>query len=434
MKHRPSVRVAYVMSRFPKLTETFVLGEILEVERQGLDVEIYPLLRQRESTIHREAHDLIRRAHYRPFLSVEVLVANWRSFRRSPLGYLGVWWEMLRYTFGSANFFFGALAILPKSVLFAEDMLRRGITHVHAHFANHPALAALIVHRLTGIPYSFTAHGSDVHVDRTMLTRKVAASAFAVTVSSYNQELMVRECGEGLRDKIRVVRCGVDTERFRPGSIPIETRPSRFLCVGSLSAVKGQRHLVAACERLRRAAVDFQCDIVGEGPLRSSLDRQIRRAGLSGSVRLRGACSRDEILRLLHDSDVVVLPSVPTRQGKREGIPVALMEAMAVGRPVVASNVSGIPELVRSGVSGLLIPPGDERALSAALRKLSEDPSMRRRMGRAGRKRVAELFDSSKNVAELMELFVGSAQSHVKAGADLPRRTATEATHELRPG
>jgi len=434
MSRRGPGRVAYLMSRFPKLTETFVLYEILEIERQGVDVEIYPLLRERESTMHAEAREAARRAHYRPFLSLEILAANWRSFRRRPLRYLGVWYEMLAHTLGSANFFFGALGILPKCVLFAEDMRRRGVTHVHAHFANHPALAALIVHRLSGIPYSFTAHGSDLHVDRRMLDRKTASAAFVVAISSYNKELILRECGEHLRDKVRVVHCGVDTELFRPGSISTRARPTRLLCVGSLSEVKGQRHLVGACRRLQREEIDFRCDLVGQGPLRRRLEELIRQGGLTERVRLRGACSREEVLRLLHESDVVVLPSVPTSQGKREGIPVALMEAMAVGRPVVASEISGIPELVQAGTSGYLVAPGDERSLAAALLTLSGDPALRREMGLAGRRWITRHFDLRKNVTELRRLFVTSTTTEVRADEISRARTGGEITHELRAG
>jgi glycosyltransferase involved in cell wall biosynthesis len=434
MKRHSPIRVAYLMSRFPKLTETFVLYEMLELQRQGCLVEVYPLLHERTATMHPEAKELVERAHYQPFLSRAIVGANWRRFRRAPIRYLRLWFEVLYHTMGSINFFFGALGILPKSVLFAEDIERLGVTHVHAHFANHPALAALIGHRLTGLPYSFTAHGSDLHVERRMLDRKLESAAFAIAVSSYNKELMIRECGDHLRSKIHVVHCGVDTALLRASSARETAEGLRILCVGSLSEVKGQRYLVEACQLLQREGIEFRCSLVGEGPLRRRLRRQIRQAGLTERIHLLGASPRPEILRLLDESDVLVLPSVPTRAGKREGIPLALMEAMATGLPVVASNLSGIPELVRSGVSGFLVAPGDFRGIAKALRVLAKDAALRRQIGQAGRRTVLEEFDLRKNTAVLRELFRGSATAPAAISDVAHPRHSREVTHELQTG
>jgi len=140
MKTQLPICVAYLMSRFPKLTETFVLYEILEVERHGIRTEVYPLIRESAQTVHPEAEELVSRAHFQPFLSGTVLRANWRWFVRDPLRYVRLWIEVLYHTLGSLNFFAGALGILPKTAAFAEDMQRRGVTHVHADFANHPTL------------------------------------------------------------------------------------------------------------------------------------------------------------------------------------------------------------------------------------------------------------------------------------------------------
>ena len=184
---RPGVRVAYIMSRFPKITETFVFYEILTMDSMGIAVDVYPLLRERQPVAHPEVQAWVRRARFQPFISLPILRAHAHFLRRAPARYGKVLYEVLRQTWGSPNFFVGALGIFPKAVRFAFEMQARGTTHVHAHFATHPAVAALIVHRLTGIPFSFTAHGSDLHVDRRMLDIKVAASAFAVTVSTYNK-------------------------------------------------------------------------------------------------------------------------------------------------------------------------------------------------------------------------------------------------------
>ena len=398
-------KVAYIMSRFPKITETFILYEILALEELGIPVEIYPLLREYQAVTHPEAERLVQRAHFHPFISLPILHAQWHFIRRRPLAYLRLWAEVLAGTWGSTNFFVGALGILPKAVRFAYEMERQGVTHVHAHFASHPAVAALIIHRLTGIPFSFTAHGSDLHVERRMLDKKVAAAAFAVTISSYNREVMVQECGEAARDKIHVIHCGVDPTIFSLPSGKKEKGRFEILCVASFEEVKGHKFLVEACRLLRERNINFGCHLVGEGPLRSQIETEIARSSLQDRICLHGAQPRNQIARMLSEADALALASVPTRNGKREGIPVVLMEAMSSGLPVVATNISGIPELVSSGSTGLLVSPADAVELADALEKLANEAELRDRLGRAGREKVLRDFNLRTNARTLVEFF-----------------------------
>ncbi len=409
-------RFAYIMSRFPKISETFVLYEILALEAQGLRVEVFPLLRERQTVSHPEAAAVVARAHYHPFLSWRILQAHLYFLLHRPLATMRVVYEVLRGTLGSRNFFLGALGIFPKTVRFAYEMRLLGIEHVHAHFATHPALAALIVHRLTGIPFSFTAHGSDLHVDRCMLEHKVRAAAFAVTISDFNKELMVQECGEDLRRRIHVVHCGVDPAVFAPvqssanGGAAQSSGILRLLCVASLEEVKGHRTLIEACAELVARGVRLRCDLVGEGPQHAAISAQIEAAGLGAEVHLHGNLPRPEISRMMAAADIFCLPSVPTREGKREGIPVVLMEAMATGLPVVSSRLSGIPELVEDGVAGVLVEPRDGIALATVLEQLASDRDRRQAMGRAGRRRVEMHFDLHQNARRLAALFVTQAR------------------------
>jgi colanic acid/amylovoran biosynthesis glycosyltransferase len=404
------LKVGYVMSRFPKLSETFVLGEILAVEEQGVEVELFPLLRERAEVVHPDAAALCERARFQPFVSLPILRSQLHFLRRAPRRYLGTLWDLLRGTWGSANYFVGALGIFPKVVHDARLMEAGGISHVHCHFSNHPAAAGFVVHRLTGIPYSFTAHGFDLHVDRTMLCEKVADAAFVVAVSEYNRRLILEECGEQARARVAVVHCGVDTEFFHPRTTTAPERPFSILCVGTLHEVKGQGYLVEACRLLAESGTDVACTLVGEGPDRAALMEQIAAAGLEGRVTIAGRRTRAEVAELLGRAHVLVSPSVPTAEGKREGIPVVLMEAMASGVPVVASGISGIPELVEDGRTGLLVPPRNPPALAGALRRLHDDPSLRERLARAGRETVEREFDVRKNAAELVRRFRAHAE------------------------
>jgi glycosyltransferase involved in cell wall biosynthesis len=262
-------------------------------------------------------------------------------------------------------------------------------------------LVALVLHRLTGIPYSFTAHGSDLHVDRRMLDAKVASAAFVVAVSAYNRELILEDCGEHERAKLVVIHCGTDPSVFnghsergeRRNEAPHGTRSLRIACVASFEEVKGHRFLLHACRLLADRGVDVHLDLAGAGPLRREVERLISELDLKERVTLHGPVARPEVGRILAAADVAVLASHPTRSGKREGIPVVLMEAMMSGLPVVASALSGIPELVEDERTGFLVPPGDPLALAERLERLVGAPELRRRLGAAGRAKVATEFD-----------------------------------------
>ena len=424
-------RVAYVMSRFPKISETFVLYEMRALEELGATIEVFPLLRGPDGPRHPEAAPYERRAHYVPVLSGAVVAANLRALVRAPVRYLRTWWEALSGTAGSAKFFLGAIVYFPKCVVFAERMRRLGIEHVHAHFASHPALAAMIVHRLTGIGFSFTAHGSDLHVDQRMLAQKVEAASFVVAVSEYNRALILREARDDVAEKVVVIHCGADPSVF--ASAPERLQPRyragaggglRIVCVASLEEVKGHRFLLEACRRLCDRGVAVSCDLVGDGPLRGAIEGHVERLGLEHVVRLHGALPRLEVRSLLLSAHAAVLASHPTRSGRREGIPVALMEAMACGLPVVASALSGIPELVDDGVTGFLVAPGDPDALAARLECLAGAPDLRARLGAAARAKVTSQFDLRVGARLLSDCIARACARRDSATIDAPGQHA----------
>lgn len=401
------LKVAYIMSRFPKLTETFILYEMLAMQEKGIDVEVYPLLREKTEVMHPEAVAFVRAAHFQPFLSLPIIRANLNFLMKKPRVYLETFWTLLRANWGSFNYFTGVLGIFPKVALFADQMRQQGIDHVHAHFASHPAAAGFIIHRLVGIPFSFTAHGSDLHRDRHMLREKVAEAKFVAAISQYNRNLILSECRGKHEDRVKVIHCGVDTEvfQYRSGETPHEKgeNPFMILCIGTLHEVKGQAYLIEACRMLQEKNIDFVCHFAGDGPDLGTLTALAEQAGLASKVHFHGRLTRDEIARLLQDADVLTAPSVPTRDGRREGIPVVLMEAMGSGVPVIASDLSGIPELVRDRETGLLTPPRDSAALAAALECYFSNKDLRKRFGQAGREMVVGEFDLNKNAAKLIQ-------------------------------
>jgi glycosyltransferase involved in cell wall biosynthesis/peptidoglycan/xylan/chitin deacetylase (PgdA/CDA1 family) len=420
----PALSVAYVMSRFPKISETFILNEMSAVAALGARVELYPLLRERQAIEHPEVAQWMPRAHFHPLLSWRIARAHAHFLARSPAGYLSTLWRTFAGNCGSRRLLVGAAGTFPRAVRFAYEMERSGVDHVHAHFATHPALAGYVIHRLTRIPFSFTAHGSDLHVDRRMLREKVAASAFAVTVSRFNKSVMTHECGAAAAGKIHVVHCGVDPHYFAPPATRPRQERLRIVCIASFEPVKGHVYLVDACRRLRDRGIEFDCDLVGDGRVRREIEQRVLTAGLAAQVRFLGLQPRPAVAQLLSLSHVAVLPSHPTREGKREGIPVALMEAMAAGLAVVSTAISGIPELVEHERTGLLVPSGDAAALADALERLAADRELSIRLGNAARRKVISDFDLQANAARLLALF---GRTPAPAGADADAAAASRA-------
>ncbi|WP_217914883.1 glycosyltransferase [Miltoncostaea marina] len=400
-------RVGYIMSAFPTVTETFILFEIIELERTGARVEIFPLRPRGDETSHPEAAPLARRTRYAHVGAPATIAAQLHWLRRAPRAYLGAWWAALRGNLRSRPFLLRALVVVPLAARFAREMQALGVSHVHAHWATHPALAANVVHRLTGLPYSFTAHAHDIYIDRSMLEEKIRDAAFVVTISDFNRSLLGRLYGDWAAAKTSVIRCGVDLTAFTPRPPrPAEGGPFTVSCIAGLREKKGQAHLVEAVARLRDEGLEVRCLLVGDGELRGRLEARIAELGVGDRVELLGHRSRDEVSAVLKGSDAMVLPSVTTDDGDMEGIPVALMEALATEVPVVASSLSGIPELVRDGETGLLVPEGDPAAIAAAIRRIHDDPAGAARMAAAGRERVLAAYDLERNTAELRRLLL----------------------------
>jgi len=430
---RPA-RIGYLMSWYPVVTETFILHEMLELRRAGVDLEIFPLFGAATDVHHPGAESLAGRVHYHRALSAELVGAQLHWLVRRPGTYLAVWARALAGNALSPSFLAKALVVVPRAAVVARRMEERGVRHVHAHWATHPALAAYVVHRLTGIGYSFTAHAHDLYLDRAMLQEKIAAAKFVVTISRFNRALIRRLYGPAAAARTVVIPCGVDPRLFERRAPRRSEGIFRIACVAALRDYKGHRWLVEACALLRDRRVPFRCVLVGDGPERAAIERQVAALALGNLVTLLGSQPQDRVREILQAADAVVLPSVVTPDGMMDGIPVALMEAMAAGVPVVSTRVSGIPELIRDGRTGLLAPQKDAAALADALERLRRDPELASRLGAAGQAHVLRRFNLLESAARLRNHLLAAAEgraprlvdrgSHA-AAAPGPRPAAT---------
>lgn len=394
----------YLVSRFPKITETFVLDEVLELRRTGVDVRVLSLLRTDEQVVHPGAAEVVADARFGSRSVAVLLRAQAHWLRRRPVRLVQLWLRVLVLNRTSLGEWAKSVATAAAACAWAVELDGQPVHRLHAHWATHPALAAHAIAALTDLPYGFTAHAHDLYGENGMLGEKLRAADLVVTISQYNQQLLADRYGDVGR-KARLLHCGVDRSVFPVAPLPADDGPLRLLTVASLSDYKGHRHLLDAVASVRARGVRLELTLVGDGPLREELEAQTARLGLTGAVAFLGRQPAPEVRRLLRECDVFVLPSVVTADGMMEGIPVALMEAMATGRPVLATRLSGIPELVEDGVTGLLVHPGDAAALAQALGRLADDDALRRRLAEAAPERVADGFDQQENVARLRGWF-----------------------------
>ncbi|GAB4535839.1 MAG: glycosyltransferase family 4 protein [Anaerolineales bacterium] len=399
-------RVAYIVSRFPHLPETFILREMIALEDLGWQVSLYPLIFQRQTVVHHEAQPWLPRAQNFPFFSWHVLCENLRALSKHPLRYLRTLGQTLWENRTSPKFFLRAIILWPKAVAMGAALQAEGVDFIHAHYATHPALTAWIIHRLTGLPYSVTVHAHDIFVCHAMLATKLQAARLVVAISAFNRRYLQDFLGEQACANIHVIHCGIEPERYaKPASLWHSGERFEILHIGSLQPYKGQSVLIQACALLRDMGIPFRCRIIGGGELQASLQSQITAHGLEAQVCLLGAQTQDQVAALLAEAHCYVQPSVITPSGKMEGIPVALMEALACGLPVIATEISGIPELVRHQETGLLVPPAAPQPLADALKWLYEHPAEARRYGQAGQALVLQEFNLRTNAARLSALF-----------------------------
>jgi len=403
----PAVRrpIAVLVSRFPLITETFILREISELERQGQPVVLVSMIEEHPEVMHREAVPWHGRAIYTPFFSPAIAAAFGRALVRQWRILLPLIGWIVAESIHRPVTLFKSLLVVPKCAYLATQLRSESVSHLHAHFATHPTTMALVISKLTGIPFSFTVHAHDIFVDRTHLRRKVREALFVRSISRFNKLFLERLYPREAHGRIEVVHVGIELSRYDPSQARVTGGRPKILTIAALKPYKGLDYLVRAARILAAEGVEFDVDIIGAGPLKSHLEREIARCGVEDRVRLLGALPQERVAEAIAGCELFVLPSIIASDGQMEGIPVALMEAMAAEKAVVATAISGVPELVEHRTSGLLVDPANPDELAAAMRELLDDPALRTRLGAAGRARVEGRFSLPKIVDELIAVF-----------------------------
>lgn len=388
--------VGYLLKCFPRLSETFILNEVLELERQGLDVRVYSLNEPQEPVTHRLAARVRSPIEYLPYPLLPALhryaLAHLLLLARHPVGYTLTLFAVL------ASLDLDLLERFVQAGYLAGLLRRDGVRHLHAGFVHYPGSVAWIVHRITGVTFSLATHAKDmVHSPPRLLQRKLAEAEVVFTCSQFNVPVLEERAGPAGIRRLRRIYHGADLERFpfEPGP-PLE--PPLILAVGRLVEKKGLDQLIHACRLLADRGRRFQCRIVaGSRDLWDVLSAQILGLDLSEQVVLAGPLDQDEVRRWYRSASVFALPCVVAEDGDRDGIPNVLVEAAATGVPIVTTSVGGIPELVQDGETGLVVPPRDPRALADALERVLDSPELARRLRESARRRVEEHFDLRRN-------------------------------------
>lgn len=405
------LKVGYVLKRYPRFSETFVVNEILAHEAAGLDLEIFSLRPPEDAHFQ----DIIGRVRAPvTYLTADAVKAAelWAEMQRAGAAFPGLW---------------AALGGAPghdvrevyQAVLLARLVHERGIRHLHAHFATSATTVARLAARFAGVPYTLTTHAKDIfheRVDPEDLRRKLRDAAAVVAVSDYHVAYLGERFGSDAARAVRLYN-GIDLASL-PYQAPTD-RGARIVAVGRLVPKKGFADLVEACGLLAARGRRFECRIIGTGELEGALRAEVDKRGLGGRVVLTGALPRAEMEAHLRGAAALAAPCVVGADHDRDGLPTVLLEAMALGTPCVSTDVAGIPEVVHHGETGLMVPQRDPAALADALERLLDDAALRVRLAEAARRLVERDFDAHRNAARLREVFLRACEA--------PEALATEA-------
>ena len=403
--------IAYLAQIYPDLPTVY--REVLALRAKGLAVKTFATWRPRIETVSEEARGLIEETFYIfPVRWLGFLQAHAGYLLTKPVAYIATLIFVLTRPGQSLSKRKRTLLHFAEAVYLAAEVERQDIRHIHVHFALNAATLALVVERLTGVPFSFTAHANDIFADQVILKEKTKAARFIVAISEYNKRFLVEYAGNPqVAEKIHVIHSGISITDFSPDPYPARASatPPLILSVGRLVEKKGFPFLIQACKHLRDRGYQVRCVIIGSGPEEETLRRMIHDFDMEDWIELPGWLDQAHVKTCLQEAAIFALPCVVAANGDRDGIPAVLMEAMAVAKPCVSTTVSGIPELIVDGHTGLLVPEKDATALADALSRLLDDAALARRLGQAGREKVCDEFNLDSITSQILHLFLTRA-------------------------
>jgi len=396
-------RIAYLVSRYPAVSHTFILNEVKRLRNQGFDIgvaSVNPPDRAYEKMTQDELDEAASTYYVKAHGAKGALLAHIIGLKR-PIAYfhglafafaLGGW-NLKRALFG---FFY-----FTEALMIAAWMKSNGFTHLHVHFATAAANIGLVLRKFHGCTLSFTVHGPDEFYDTRgqWLEEKISAVDFLICIGRFARSQIMKLSSGDQWGKFEICPLGVDPDYFMPHKLSKSNRPFTILCVGRLTPSKGQRVLLDACRMLHEEGRDFSLVMVGAGPDEEILKNAAREFGIADLVNFTGPLNHEQVQACYAEADVFALASFA------EGIPVVLMEAMASGVPCVTTRITGIPELIRDGVDGLLVTPSDAVELSDTLAYLMDDPELRGELAREARQKVLAEYDLNKNITRLAQIF-----------------------------
>ena len=400
----PVRSLAYLVSCYPTISMIFVLREVLQLREMGFRIDtasINPPDRTPDRMTPEEAAEAARTYCVKSHGVAGAAAAHLRAILATPIGYCrGVG---LAFGLGGLDLkrLFLNFMYFTEALMVGQWMNRNRQCHLHCHLAQQAATVGLYVRRVFGFGYSVTVHGPDEFYDARgqYLAEKIAAADFMLCISSFARSQMMLLSPQSHWNKLIVTRLGVDPQLFSPSARNTSPETIEILCVGRLTPAKGQHFIIDAVERLVQNKYRVRLRLAGSGPDESSLREHAARIEFPECVIFEGAVNQDRIRSVYAAADIFCLPSFA------EGIPVVLMEAMAMGIPCDTTHITGIPELIRNGIDGLLVAPSDLDALVEALAMLMDDPALRQRLAASGRERILEHYDLRRNVAELASHF-----------------------------
>ena len=393
----PSPRVGYVLKMYPRFSETFIVTELLSMQKIGVNCDIFSLRSPVDGHFHANLAEVRATVSYVRYLGLRA-GDLWDNLQRANPVLIGLnehLEELLQLDVRDA----------AQALEVALAVHERGITHLHAHFASVASTVARMAARLSGITYSLTAHAKDIFhadVDTDALRHKLRDAVDVVTVSDFNLHHLQNSFGADAW-RVRRVYNGLNLGEFIYN--PSENRPAVIAAVGRLVEKKGFADLIGALALLRRAGRYVRLDLVGAGALENELLRQVRESGLQDLVTLHGALPQRDVRRIVGAAAVFAAPCVVAPDGNRDGLPTVVLEAMALGTPCVATAVTGIPEIISHGVTGLLVPERDPAGLAQALAEVLDDAELRTSLARSARALIEEEFDSLRQAALVAQGF-----------------------------